>query len=218
MKNNDYLSLKNVFILSVAASPLLITIYFLIYISSAKMAEYSNLVISIATVFATLIHYSSTKQQQIERRFEAEKQRKDRLWDINKDILLDLLDAVTKVIDACNYELEKRNLSSSGNGTFIDELGEPPADDVYRKFKDKLDFTLRVYKPLMNTMLVEECETLINTDFALKRAVEEMEMEVDEAIEEITRSYEKVLYELQEFILDISGVAEMTLKSNSNKP
>ncbi|HDC4322875.1 hypothetical protein QK281_07965 [Aeromonas hydrophila] len=213
MNNHDYLSFKSILILSIAVSPLMITFYSLIYISSSKMAEYSNLVISIATVIATFIHFSSSKQQQIDRRLEAEKQRKDRLWDINKEMLLGLSDAFSKVIDANFYELCEHELKSIGHEEYLYTLGEKPSVEVYQQLDEKISFALRVYKPLMKSTLVKKIEQIVATDRRLQRETYEGEIGTIEAMEEINELYKDVLSDIQEFILDISGVAEMRLTS-----
>ncbi|TNY94272.1 hypothetical protein CGK58_24740, partial [Vibrio parahaemolyticus] len=52
-----------------------------------------NVVIAIATVIATAIHFDSQR-----------KQRKDRIWDMNKNVLLDLAHALSEVIEATEDE------------------------------------------------------------------------------------------------------------------
>lgn len=217
MNNNDFLNFKNIFILSISASPLLIAFYSLIYISSSTMAEYSNLVISIATVIATFIHFSSTKQQQIERRLEAEKQRKDRLWSINKDMLLGLSDSLSKVIDANSYEICEHELKYIGQGAYLYTLGDKPSVEVYQQFHERVNFALRVYKLLMKPTLAKKLESLVNTHHRLQRETTEMEISTIEAMEEMDELYKEALYELQEFILDISGVADMHITQHSDE-
>lgn len=219
MKEKKF-SCKDTFVLGIAITPLIIIIYAWTSESSSKMSDYSNVIIAIATIVATYIHITSEKRRILERlsdidkqredqRQENEKRRKERLWDINKKMLLDLSDALSKVIHANNYEIDKHTLSSSGNGEDVDQLGEEPDGAIYPHFDKTLDYAVRVYKPLMNKSLIEKCDNLVRTNNNFKIATKEMEMEVIDAIEQINALYEDVLHDLQEYIIDISGIGEM---------
>lgn len=213
MRENNYINRKDVFVFSVAASPLLITFFILMKSLNINIGEMSNAIIAIATIVATSIHLSSARQQKLDRIYDAEKRRKDRLWDINKNILLELSDALHIVISAFEYTLQEHELSSSGKGSYIHYLGPKPSPEIYKDLEEKLKHTTRVYKGIMNEVLIENCNELINANHLLNIETSDGDISVIDAIDSMLIKYKDFSVELQKFITDVSGVADMKISS-----
>lgn len=213
MRENNYINHKDVFVLSVAASPLLITFVILMKNLNLNVGEMSNVIIAIATFVATYIHFSSAKQQKLDRVYDAEKRRKDRLWDINKNILLELSDALHMVISAYEYTLQKDELLSSGKESEIRFLGQKPSPEIYVNLEGKLKHTTRTYKGIMSDKLIKICDDLINTNHQLNIETSDGDIGVNDAIDLMLIKYRNFAIELQAFITDVSGVADMKVSS-----
>ncbi|HDO1382480.1 TPA: hypothetical protein P2R06_000721 [Aeromonas veronii] len=213
MRENNYINNKDFFVFSVAVSPLLITLFILMKNLNINVGEMSNVIIAIATFFATYIHFSSAKQQRLDRIYDAEKRRKDRLWDINKNILLELSDALHTVIGAYEYTLQKHEYLSSGKGSDIRYLGQKTSPEIYVNLEDKLKYTTRVYKGIMSDELIEKCDDLINTNHQLNIETSDGDIGVNDAIDFMLLKYKNFAVELQGFITDVSGVADMKISS-----
>lgn len=156
----------------------------------------TNLIIAFAAVVATIIHFSSIRQQ-----------RKDRLWDINKPVLLDLSHALSSVINASKYYLQKEYA--------LAHIEDPPNEfdrpnpNVFKDFHEKREYALDVYKTLMSKELIDALAKA-------KRISENIDQGVNEQYVNPITAYEKSIsthQELQEklgfFIAKLSGVKEL---------
>lgn len=117
-------------------------VFFLVSDTNFDMSVVTNFIIAAATVMATIIHFSSIRQQ-----------RKDRLWDINKPILLGLSKSLSAVIKASEYYLQEEYARQ-----YIEDTPNPndqPDHNVYREFDKKREYALEVYKALMNKELID---------------------------------------------------------------
>ncbi len=74
-----------------------------------------NIVIAIATCTATFLHFDSIRQN-----------KKNRIWDISKTVILDLTNAVHATIKEIGNELDKR---------YGNEHSDPSNDNVYEEKK-----------------------------------------------------------------------------------
>lgn len=150
----------------------------------------TNLIIALATVVATIIHFSSIKQQ-----------RKDRLWDINKGILLDLAHSLSLVIQASEYYLELEHNE-------FNELPHTrePKEDVYENFKNNQEYAINVYRTLMSKELIDSIELAKKRDDQITDAVNHDVIEHAQAYSESLNSYKKLQGNLNTFIASISGV------------
>lgn len=147
----------------------------------------TNIFIAIATIVATFIHYDSQK-----------KQRLDRVWDMNKGVLLDLTHSLSEAIKAT--EIEIQNCYS-----YHDEQVEIKPY-VWKNLDEKIDYMLNVYRPLVSPNLL----AAINNH---KQVSREISRQVFQEDEDTCTAYEKMLVEhktlyvqLQSFIAKISGV------------
>ncbi len=116
-----------------------------------------NVVIAMATVTATAIHFDSVR-----------KQRQDRVWEINKENLINLSKAISDAIEISSKlsDREFNNMQGIPDDTNTD--GEKEINDTFRK---TISESLNVYKPLLNTELTgaiakyQKSEKSIEDDF-----------------------------------------------------
>lgn len=130
----------------------------MVLVSDAKfdMSVVTNLVIAAATVMATTIHFSSIRQQ-----------RKDRLWDINKPILLGLSKSLSAVIKASEFYLQEEYACQ-----YIDDAPSQknkPGPNVYKQFdqlNDNIDHSVHEYD--VDHISAYEASISVNEDLQKK--------------------------------------------------
>ncbi|WP_257324053.1 hypothetical protein [Pseudoalteromonas rhizosphaerae] len=156
----------------------------------------TNIVIAIATVMATVIHFSSIRQQ-----------RKDRLWDINKPILLGLSKSLSSVIKASEFylheEYAERHMDESTNSN------NAPDPNVYKDFSEKRDYALNVYKTLMDKELIEALKEAKRINDNIDHGVNEYDVDHITAYEESISTNKDLQDKLGFFIAKISGVKDI---------
>ncbi|MFA0080384.1 hypothetical protein AB4427_20055 [Vibrio artabrorum] len=113
---------------------------------SIDIAVITNIVIAFATVVATAIHFNSVRLQ-----------RRDRIWEINKDNLLALSETLSQVIKQSEARIEYEFYLSLG----VDADTLPPVKpDVgeYERFTKALESSINVYKPMLSSAFVEKLD------------------------------------------------------------
>ncbi len=155
---------------------------------------WTNIVIAIATCIATAIHVDN----QI-------KLRKTRVWDINKDVLLNLSSSLAKVVEdlkkATDYHFaEMQNIAHQTGVTY----DYPP--ELYENFSNQTFEVLNVYKPLMGRDLISNLEELKTINDRVSEGVNEGELNVFEAYDKILYEHQKLQEKLNTFIKQVSGV------------
>lgn len=157
----------------------------------------TNIFIAIATGIATWIHVDSTT-----------KQRRDRVWDINKGVLFELLEALTQVIKASEYHLEEAQMDES-SGQIDHELGPKPEADVYKNFDEKQEYVLSVYRTLMGADLIKNLEEARAIHAKIKERIDEDSIFISEAYQESLDTYKNLQKYIWSFMADISGAKDM---------
>ncbi len=157
---------------------------------------WTNIVIAIATCIATALHVDN----QI-------KLRKTRVWDINKDVLLNLSSTLAKVIKdlekAYNYHFDKmQNIAHETGATYS------YPEDLYENFTDQTFEVLNVYKPLMSRDLISNLEELETVSKRLDEGVNKGELSVLEAYDRMLYEHEKLQNKLNSFIKQVAGVQD----------
>ena len=148
-----------------------------------------NVVIATATIIATAIHFDSVR-----------KQRKDRLWEINKDSLLRLSKALADAIEMSAINSER-------------ELGIPVEEstkdspEIGQKFEDILSDALNVYKPLLSDHLIFAIEEYQKAEEQTSRDWHVDALTTFEAYDEQWANRKKLQEVVLEFIKDVSGVS-----------
>ncbi|NVN80578.1 MULTISPECIES: hypothetical protein [unclassified Vibrio] len=157
------------------------------------MALITNIVIAIATVVATAIHFDSIA-----------KQRNDRIWEINKDMLLNLAHSLSLVIYASEYYSEVEYNRSFG----INESprGPKPKEGVYEAFKNDQEKVLNVYRTLMNKELISSLKSSKEKNDWISEAVEHDAIDHQEAYDASIKAYKELQNNLNDFMARISGV------------
>ena len=118
----------------------------LIFQFQLDMMLITNIVIAFSTGTAAIIHWDSVK-----------KQRKDRLWEINKDVLIGLAHSLSLVLKALEYYLENEQIRNhpERDESEIDEFQrEKPEPNVFITFNLNQDYALTVYRSLMEKELI----------------------------------------------------------------
>ena len=116
-----------------------------------------NIVIAVATIYAVVIHYDSVR-----------KQRRDRVWEINKDNLLSLSKTLSDSISINSKLSEQEFCKMQG---IPDETCTDGAYEINTAFQQSLSDSLNVYKPLLNEELItaiekyQTAEKLIEEDY-----------------------------------------------------
>ncbi len=171
-------------------------IFLLLTDSEINIAIATNLVIAFATVVATVIHFSSIRQQ-----------RKDRLWDINKPILLDLSHSLSSVIKASEFYLQEEYAS-----VHIDDSPkeiERPNTSVFKEFHEKREYALNVYKTLMSQELIDALAEAKRINDNIDHGVNEHGVDHITAYEESISTNKKLQEKLDFFIAKMSGVNDL---------
>jgi hypothetical protein len=149
----------------------------------------TNIIIAAATVVATLIHLDSQN-----------KARKDRIWDMNKTVLLDLAHALSEAIEATENELH--NLQN------YDERENQVESKAYAftNIKDKIDYALNVYSPLMDKGLITSIGEHNKIDKRTTFEVNYQDLDHKDAYEIMLKSHKELYGKVLVFIGKISGV------------
>lgn len=149
-----------------------------------------NIIIAWAACFAAAMHYESIRNQ-----------RKDRLWEINKPVLLELTHVLSEVIEetqqCINDEQERQN------GHNPDREGNA---SVWKQLDKKIEYALNVYRPLMSKELSAEIEILKAKNKEIDHQVNYECLENIDAYEIMFVAYNQLYSKLIEFINRISGI------------
>ncbi|WP_265432588.1 hypothetical protein [Aeromonas salmonicida] len=148
-----------------------------------------NIVIAMATIVATAIHFDSQT-----------KLRKDRIWDTNKAVLLELAHALSEVIEATEDEIHNFHCQ------FEDDEKIEVKPYVFKKIKDKVDYALTVYRPLMDKSLIAAIQQHNKQDKEIAHQVKYEDLDHLDAYETMLSEHKKLYNELLEFMGKISGV------------
>lgn len=103
-----------------------------------------NIVIAMATIIATAIHFDSVK-----------KQRRDRVWEINKDNLISLSKAISDGVEISSKLSDREFNRMQG---IPDDTDTEGANEINNTFRKNISHSLNVYKPLLNSELTEAIE------------------------------------------------------------
>lgn len=147
----------------------------------------TNIIIAIATVVATVIHFDSQR-----------KQRLDRIWDINKGVLLDLTHSLSEAIEATEIELQNRY---SYHGERIETKPY-----VWRNLDEKINYMLNVYGSLVRPNLLSAINHHRQIDREISRQVDQEDLDISEAYETLLNEHKALYKQLLSFIAEISGV------------
>ena len=160
------------------------------------VAVATNIFIALATAVATAIHYSSIQ-----------KQRKDRIWEINKNVLLELSHSLSLVIQASRYyqQLEYAKHKVEDEPSEMDR----PNPNVFKDFKDKQEYAINVYKTLMSKELIISIQKAKEANEEIDKAVNENLIDYIPAYDFSIEANEELQIKLGEFMAEMSGVNDI---------
>lgn len=159
-----------------------------IFNTSIDMSVVTNIIIAAATVVAAAIHFDSQRKQRI-----------DRIWDINKGVLLDLTHSLSEAIEATEIELQ--NCYS-----YHDEQIETKPY-VWKSLDEKINYMLNVYGPLVSPELMSSINHHKQVSNEISRQVNQEDLDTSTAYETILEEYKALHKKLLSFISKISGVS-----------
>ncbi|BCB59385.1 hypothetical protein HaloA020_00860 [Halomonas sp. A020] len=146
-----------------------------------------NIVIASATALATAIHFDTVK-----------KQRKDRVWEINKGVLLTLLELVSQAIEETEFSLDHE---------YAHEVGHHPNNEIWGKLKLQANLALNVYGSLMSKELFQHIETSKAIDEQIHDEVFNEDLDHLDAHERSLENLQALQLKLREFILQMAGLS-----------
>lgn len=151
-----------------------------------------NIVIALATCIATAIHFSSIKNQ-----------RKEQVWLLNKDLLLELADSLNRVVNSCKaaigYELQS---AESGKNEKFTDIGFSACGQL----DTQIEYALNVYSPLMDKKILQQLERYRKFSEENAKSVMSDELDNIEGYEQLIQETEKVHKELLKFVSSVSGI------------
>jgi len=173
-------------------------LFVLMLVSDTKfdMPTVTNLIIAAATAMATIIHFSSIRQQ-----------RKDRLWDINKPILLGLSQSLSAVIKASEYYLQEEY--ASYRLCDAPNPNDKPDLKVYKEFSQKREYALEVYKVFMDKELMDALKEAKRINENIDHGVSEYGVDHISAYEDSISTNQDLQLKLGFFIAKMSGVNDI---------
>ncbi|WP_139705090.1 hypothetical protein [Aeromonas hydrophila] len=151
-----------------------------------------NFSIAAATITATVIHFDSVR-----------KQRKDRLWEINKDSLLKLSKAISDAVDMSGKLFDSHFNQEQG---IPDDVNTDDSDIVHAKLKEALSDSLYVYKPLLSPELISSIEAYQDTQKKIAESYNNNYIPILSAYDQQWAAQKKLQNVIAQFIKQVSGV------------
>ncbi|TOE89064.1 hypothetical protein, partial [Vibrio parahaemolyticus] len=149
-----------------------------------------NVVIAIATVTATAIHFDSVRRQ-----------KKDRVWEINKEILLKLFGSLSTAaqasLDQMNFELESMNDHT---------VKQPDVDrENYKTLTKSLNESLTLYAPMLPDNVIEAIKKHKSESEKISEAYNNDFINIIEAYDSDYGNHVELLGVLDTYIKRIAG-------------
>lgn len=151
-----------------------------------------NFSIAAATITATVIHFDSVR-----------KQRKDRLWEINKDSLLKLSKAISDAVDMSGRLADNHFYQEQGIPEHVNTDG---AEIVRAKLVETLSDSLYVYKPLLSPELISSIDEYQLTEKKIDESFNDDAISIYEAYDMQWAAQKKLQNVIAQFIKQVSGV------------
>lgn len=152
------------------------------------MSVVTNIIIAAATVVATAIHFDSQRKQKI-----------DRIWDINKGVILDLTHSLFEAIEATEIEIQ------NFYGHHDEKIDNKPY--VWHDLDEKINYMLSVYSPLVSPELLSLINHHKQVNSEISRLVHQEDLDTYTAYETMLQEHKKLYEKLLSFIAKISGVS-----------
>lgn len=151
-----------------------------------------NIVIAAASIIATAIHFDTVK-----------KQRRDRVWEINKDNLINLSKAVASAIKISS-ELSEREFNKANN--IPDDTCTTGSAETHVNLQETISDSLNVYKSLLNKELISAIEKYQETESSIERTYDYDEITLFDALELQCEAQRKLHKVINHFIKEVAGI------------
>ncbi len=151
-----------------------------------------NLVIAAATVTATAIHFDTVKKQE-----------RDRVWEINKDSLINLSKSLADAIKISS-NLSDREFNKIKN--IPDESCIEDALKINNKFQKTMSDSLNVYKSLLNKELINAIEMYQDEEKRIENAFNHDEFSAFDAYNHQCSAQKKLQKVVNYFIKEVAGI------------
>ncbi|PSW59895.1 hypothetical protein C0W54_18155 [Photobacterium kishitanii] len=125
------------------------TIWYLVFDFSFNFdhAITVNVMIAVATMIAAAIHFDSVRHQ-----------RKDRLWEINKESLLKLSKAISDSVEMTSKFQDDEFYRMHGIEDKVKDINTDGYQEVFKQFEETISDSINVYKPLLSSIVIEAIE------------------------------------------------------------
>ena len=136
-------------------------------------------------------------------------QRQDRIWDMNKEVLLDLSHTLSKIIeyksmwiDEAYAAMASQNEKDSDNNSSLDDIDQ----QIYKKMDRQINNIINVYEPLIGKKLVDNLKQFQKDEKQIDYEVFEEDLDVIEAYNRSLNTSTSLYNDLMSFIRKYSGV------------
>lgn len=163
------------------------------------MTVVTNIVIATATTTAVFIQIDSSK-----------KQKQARVWEINKEILLNLAHSLSAVIN-----LTEKRISLIESRTYFrteesEKIDESQNSKIYEKLTNNIDLILNVYSSIVDKSLINKLHSLKDKQQEIAELYNIDALSDLDAYEEVLNSYTSLQITLQAFIGRIAGLRSIS--------
>lgn len=148
--------------------------------------------IALATCAVAVIYFNSNRNR-----------RKQRTWELNKDLLLRLTDSLNQVVhnSKAAIKYEQSSIESGGNESHSD-IGFSASD----RLDNQIEYALEVCAPLMDKKILQRLEDYRVFAKKNKHAIVSGEMNSIKGYKQLIAKTEKTHKKLLEFVASLSGV------------
>ncbi|MCP4055534.1 MULTISPECIES: hypothetical protein [unclassified Pseudoalteromonas] len=151
-----------------------------------------NLIIAAGTITATAIHFDSVR-----------KQRKDRVWEINKESLIQLSKSLADAIEVSS-KLSDQEFNIMNN--IPDDTCTEGAAEINQKFQMTISDSLNVYKPLLNAELITAIEKYQQAEKNIESSFDHDQINVFEAYDSQWGAQKELQIVVSRFIKEVAGI------------
>ena len=162
--------------------------------SKIDLAIMTNVIIAFATVIATTIHFDFRKTQ-----------KKERVWEINKNVLLELALSLADVIEDLEKATDHYFDVDQGIQYETGSSYSHPAE-LYQDFSRKTFQLMNAYKPLMTRELLKSFDDFQTSQDNVYNALDSEGLSTFEAYDHSLGHHKTLKKELDQFIKDVSGI------------
>lgn len=163
------------------------------------MTVITNIVIATATTIAVFIQIDSSK-----------KQKQARVWEINKEILLNLAHSLSEVINLTEKRISLLESRTYFNAEESEQIDKSKNSKIYEKLTNNIDLILNVYSSIVDKSLINKLHSLKDKQQEIAELYNIDALSDLDAYEEVLNSYTSLQITLQAFIGRIAGLRSIS--------